>query len=74
MVVERKLKFAPSVAFDPQGRRVALPGGIAFVASSPLMSAEAVLFETPDELEVKLAPGEVGRLIQSGQASAVPLH
>jgi hypothetical protein len=73
MVVERKLRFAPAVAFDRHGRRIDLPAGIASVTASPLMEAEAVLFEDPD-LTLELAPGEVGRLIQAGHASAVPLH
>jgi len=71
MVVERKLKFEPAFAYDRNGQRVALPGGVAWVAASPLMDSEAVLF---DSVELALAPGEVGRLIQAGQASALPLH
>ena len=71
MVVERKLRFLPTVAFDRFGRRIQLPGGIASVTASPLMESEAVLF---DELTLELAPGEVGRLIQAGDASAVTLH
>ena len=73
MVVERKLRFAPAAAFDRYGRRINLPEGIASVTASPLMEAEAVLFEERD-LALELAPGEVGRLIQAGHASAVPLH
>jgi hypothetical protein len=71
MLVERKLKFLPSIAHDRYGGLVRLPGGIASVTASPLMETEAVMFET---LELELAPGEVGRLIQAGQASAVALH
>jgi len=74
MVVERKLRFEAAVAHDKDGRMIALPNGIALVASSPLMDAEALLYEGPDEVRIQLAPGEVGRLIQAGQASAVRLH
>lgn len=74
MVVERKLRFEPTTAFDRFGRRVRLPGGIASVTSSPLMESEAVLFDAPSELSLALAQGEVGRLIQAGRASAVSVH
>jgi len=73
MVVERKLKFAPAAAYDRHGRRISLPAGIASVTASPLMEVEAVLFDEPD-IALELAPGEVGRLIQAGHASAVALH
>ena len=71
MVVERKLRFQATLAHDKNGRTITLPQGVALVASSPLMEAEALLFEGPEELSIQLAPGEVGRLIQAGQASAV---
>lgn len=74
MVVERRLRFEPAFAFDRHGQRVALPGGIAWVTASPLMESEAVLFDAPGAVELALAQGEVGRLIQAGQASALPLH
>jgi hypothetical protein len=74
MVVERKLRFARAVAYDRNGRRIQLPAGVASVTASPLMEAEAVLYESPGEVEIQLAPGEVGRSIQAGYASAVTLH
>lgn len=74
MVVERKLKFEPTTAYDRFGRRVRLPGGIASVTASPLMESEAVMFDAPSELNLALAQGEVGRLIQAGRASAVSVH
>ena len=67
MLVERKLKFKPSIAYDRHGRRVSMPGGIASVTASPLMDVEAVQFDTPGGIELALAPGEVGRLIQAGR-------
>lgn len=70
MIVERKLRFAPAAAYDRHGKPVHLPGGIASVTSSPLMDAEAVLFEEPQEFAFELAPGEVGRLLNDGHATS----
>jgi hypothetical protein len=69
MIVERKLRFAPAAAYDRHGKPIKLPGGIASVMASPLMDAEAVLFEEPEELTYELAPGEVGRLLFAGYAA-----
>ena len=67
MIVERRLQFAPTVACDRHGRQIELPGGVASVTASPLMEAEIVLFEEPEEIAFELAPGEVGRLIGLGR-------
>jgi hypothetical protein len=67
MIVERRLRFVPTTAYDRYGRQIELPAGNASVTASPLMEAEIVIFEAPDEPAFELAPGEVGRLIGLGQ-------